>query len=161
MKLSLQLSSIAAAFVAAQTLVDLATTEANTASEERDEKETAALAEAYGKGATGRGMATGGSKAIKELEKEQKSRATRMVRDSLDGALLDIATFYRDVMLVQSGATDSIINIDMTDQITAFAHKTPAHATVKKINAIMEARTNLSHNAAPLLTIEALMCRLA
>jgi DNA polymerase-3 subunit delta' len=161
MKLPLQLSSIAAAFQAAQTLVDLATTEANTASEERDEKEAAALAEAYGKGATGRGMATGGSKAIKELEKEQKSRATRMVRDSLDGALLDIATFYRDVMLVQSGATDSIINIDMTDQITAFAHKTPAHSTVKKINAIMEARTNLSHNAAPLLTIEALMCRLA
>jgi DNA polymerase-3 subunit delta' len=161
MKLPLQLSSIAAAFQAAQTLVDLATTEANTASEERDEKETAALAEAYGKGATGRGMATGGSKAIKELEKEQKSRATRMVRDSLDGALLDITTFYRDVMLVQSGATDSIINIDMLDEITAYTHKTPAHATVKKINAIMEARTNLSHNAAPLLTIEALMCRLA
>jgi DNA polymerase-3 subunit delta' len=161
MKLPLQLSSIAAAFQAAQTLVDLATQEASAASEERDEKETAALAEAYGKGATGRGMATGGSKAIKELEKEQKSRATRMVRDSLDGALLDIATFYRDVMMVQAGATDSIINIDITDQITAYAHKTPAHATVKKVNAIMEARTNLSHNAAPLLTIEALMCRLA
>jgi DNA polymerase-3 subunit delta' len=106
-------------------------------------------------------MATGGSKAIKELEKEQKSRATRMVRDSLDGALLDIATFYRDVMMVQAGATDSMINIDMVDEINAYAHKTPAHATVKKVNAIMEARTNLSHNAAPLLTIEALMCRLA
>ena len=161
MKLPLQLSSIAAAFAAAQTLVDLATQEANEASEQRDEKETAALAEAYGKGATGRGMATGGSKAIKELEKEQKARATRMVRDSLDGALLDIATFYRDVMMVQAGATDSIINIDMVDEIKVYAHKTPAHATVKKVNAIMETRTNLSHNAAPLLTIEALMCRLA
>ena len=161
MKLPLQLNSIAAAFTAAQTMVDLATQEANTATDARDEAETAALAEAYGKGATGRGMATGGSKAIKELEKEQKSRATRAVRDGLDGALLDIATFYRDVMLVQSGATDSIINIDILDEITAYAHKTPPHATVKKINAIMEARVNLSHNAAPLLTIEALMCRLA
>jgi DNA polymerase-3 subunit delta' len=161
MKLPLQLTSIATAFQAAQTLVDLATQEANAATDARDEAETQALAEAYGKGATGRGMATGGAKAIKELEKEQKSRATRAVRDGLDGALLDIATFYRDVMLVQSGATDSIINIDMIDEITAYAHKTPAHATVKKINAIMEARTNLSHNAAPLLTIEALMCRLA
>jgi DNA polymerase-3 subunit delta' len=161
MKLPLQLSSIAAAYTAAQTLVDLATQEANAATDVRDEAETQALAEAYGKGATGRGMATGGSKVIKELEKEQKSRATRAVRDGLDGALLDIATFYRDVMLVQSGATDSIINIDIIDEITAFAHKTSAHATVKKINAIMEARTNLSHNAAPLLTIEALMCRLA
>ena len=161
MKLPLQLTSIAAAYTAAQTLVDLATQEANTATDARDEKETHALAEAYGKGATGRGMATGGSKAIKELEKEQKSRATRAVRDGLDGSLLDIATFYRDVMLVQSGATDSIINIDILDEITAYAHKTPSHATVKKINAIMEARSNLSHNAAPLLTIEALMCRLA
>ena len=161
MKLPLQLTSIAAAFQAAQTLVDLATQEANTATDARDEAETQALAEAYGKGATGRGMATGGSKAIKDLEKEQKSRATRAVRDGLDGALLDIATFYRDVMLVQSGATDSIINIDIIDEITTFAHKNPAHATVKKINAIMETRTNLSHNAAPLLTIEALMCRLA
>ncbi len=160
MKLPLQLNSIAAAFAAAQTLVDLATLEANTATEERDEKETTALAQAYGKGATGRGMATGGTKAIKELEKEQKSRATRAVRDSIDGALLDIATFYRDVMLVQAGSRDSIINIDMVDEITAFAHKSPAHATVKKINAIMEARTNLSQNAAPLLTLEALMCRL-
>jgi DNA polymerase-3 subunit delta' len=161
MKLPLQLTSIAAAYTAAQTLVDLATQEANATTDARDEAETQALAEAYGKGATGRGMATGGSKAIKELEKEQKSRATRAVRDGLDGALLDIATFYRDVMLVQSGATDSIINIDILDEITAYAHKNPAHATVKKINAIMEARTNLSHNAAPLLTIEALMCRLA
>jgi DNA polymerase-3 subunit delta' len=161
MKLPLQLNSIASAFQAAQTMVDLATQEANTATDARDEAETAALAEAYGKGATGRGMATGGSKAIKELEKEQKSRATRAVRDGLDGALLDIATFYRDVMLAQSGTTDSIINIDILDEITAYAHKTPPHATVKKINAIMEARVNLSHNAAPLLTIEALMCRLA
>ena len=159
--LPLQLSTIADAYKAAQTLVDMATAQAKAQAEARDEKEIASLQEAYGKGATGRGMAAGGSKAIKELEKEQKSRATRAVRDSIDGALLDIATFYRDVMLVQSGATDSIINIDIVDEISAYAHKTPAHATVKKINAIMEARTNLSHNAAPLLTLEALMCRLA
>jgi DNA polymerase-3 subunit delta' len=172
MKLPLQLTSIAAAYEAAQKLIDLATQEASAASEARDEKETTALQEAYGKGATGRGMATGASKAVKELEKEQKSRATRMVRDCLDGALLDMATFYRDVMLVQAATaqpnqptaetlTRSLINIDMFDQINAFAHKTPAAATVKKINAIMETRINLSHNAAPLLTIEALMCRLA
>ena len=107
MQLPFKLGSLAAAFQAAQTLVDLATTEANASSDERDEKEVEKLQEAYGKGATGRGMATGGAKAVKELEKEQKSRSTRTVRDSIDGALLDIATFYRDVMMVQSGKTDS------------------------------------------------------
>ena len=161
MQLPLQLGSLAAAFQAAQTLVDLATTEANASSDERDEKEVEKLQEAYGKGATGRGMATGGAKAVKELEKEQKSRSTRMVRDSIDGALLDIATFYRDVMMVQSGNKDSMINTDMREQIESYAAKSPSHSTINKINAIMEARENLARNAAPLVTCEALMCQLA
>jgi DNA polymerase-3 subunit delta' len=161
MALPLQLNSLAAAFAAAQTLVDLATNEANTSSDERDEKEIEKLQEAYGKGATGRGMATGGAKAVKELEKEQKSRSTRMVRDSIDGALLDIATFYRDVMMVQSGEAGSMINTDMREAIESYAAKFPAHSTINKITAIMEARTNLAHSAAPLVTCEALMCRLA
>jgi DNA polymerase-3 subunit delta' len=161
MQLPLQLGSLAAAFQAAQTLVDLATTEANASSDERDEKEVEKLQEAYGKGATGRGMATGGAKAVKELEKEQKSRSTRMVRDSIDGALLDIATFYRDVMMVQSGNTDSMINTDMREQIESYAANSPSHSTINKINAIMDARENLARNSAPLVTCEALMCQLA
>ncbi|MCX6440548.1 MAG: DNA polymerase III subunit delta' [Actinobacteria bacterium] len=161
MKLPLTLNGISSAFAAAQTLVDLATNQAQAAAEERNQSEVDDLALAYGKGATGRGMATGGSKAIKELEKEQKTRSTRMVRDGLDAALLDIATFYRDVMMVQSGATDSLINKELEHQITTYAHNTKAHTTINKISAIMAARTNLGHNAAPLLTIEALMCVLA
>jgi len=161
MQLPLQLGSLAAAFQAAQTLVDLATQEANSSSDARDEKEIEKLQEAYGKGATGRGMATGGAKAVKELEKEQKSRSTRMVRDSIDGALLDIATFYRDVMMVQSGNSESMINTDMREQIESYALSRPSHSTIPKINAIMDARTNLAQNAAPLVTCEALMCVLA
>ena len=161
MRLPIQLNSLAAAFKAAQHLVDIATTEANTASEARDEKEVNALQEAYGKGATGRGMATGAAKAVKELEKEQKSRATRMVRDSIDGALLDIATFYRDVMMVQAGNNEAIINTDMRDEIIKYASTHPHHTTIDKMSAIMAARVNLAHKAAPLLTCEALMCRLA
>ena len=161
MHLPLQLGSLAAAIQAAQTLVDLATHEANSAADQRDEIEIEKLQEAYGKGATGRGMATGGAKAVKELEKEQKSRSTRMVRDSIDGALLDIATFYRDVMMIQSGNADSLINTDMRDEIENYAAKALPQSTVTKITAIMEARTNLAHNAAPLVTCEALMCRLA
>ena len=161
MQLPLQLGSLAAAFRAAQTLVDIATEEANSTSDERDEKEIEKLQEAYGKGATGRGMATGGAKAVKELEKEQKSRSTRMLRDSIDGALLDIATFYRDVMMVQSDNTESIINIDMREEIESYASSHQEHSTILKIKALMDARTNLARNAAPLVTCEALMCQLA
>ncbi len=161
LQLPLQLGSLAAAFQAAQNLIDLATEEANASSESRNEKEIEKLQEAYGKGATGRGMATGAAKAVKELEKEQKSRATRMVRDSIDGALLDLATFYRDVMLVQSSATESMINSDMRDEIEGFASSFPAHAAAQKMSAILEARKHLAMNAAPLVTCEALMCELA
>jgi len=161
MKLPLTLQGISSAFAAAQTLVDLATQQATEAAELRNEKETDDLALAYGKGATGRGMATGGSKAIKDLEKEQKTRQTRMIRDGLDAALLDIATFYRDVMMVQAGANDALINKELETEIRTIAEKAKPQSTIKKINAIMDARINLSHNAAPLLTVEALMCVLA
>jgi DNA polymerase-3 subunit delta' len=161
MKLPVTLQGISSAFAAAQTLVDLATAQATAAAELRNEKETDDLSLAYGKGATGRGMATGGSKAIKDLEKEQKTRQTRMIRDGLDAALLDIATFYRDVMMVQAGANDALINKELETEIRTLAEKTKPQSTIKKINAIMDARTNLSHNAAPLLTVEALMCVLA
>jgi DNA polymerase-3 subunit delta' len=49
----------------------------------------------------------------------------------------------------------------MKDEISAYAEKVALHATINKISAIMEAREHLNRNAAPLLTIEALMCRLA
>ncbi len=161
MQLPLQLGSLAAALQAAQTLVDIATEEANSSSEARDEKEIERLQEAYGKGATGRGMATGAAKAVKELEKEQKSRATRMVRDSIDGALLDLASFYRDVMMVQCGNPGSTINADMHEQIDECAGTSSSTSIINKINVTIAARKVLALNAAPLVTCEALMCQLA
>ena len=161
MQLPLQLGSLTAAFQAAQTLIDLATEQASASSESRDEKEIEKLQEAYGKGATGRGMATGAAKAVKELEKEQKSRATRLVRDSIDGALLDLATFYRDVMMAQAGLTESVINSDMRSEIESHASSFPVHTAVQQMSAILEARKHLAMNAAPLVTCEALMCELA
>ncbi len=154
------ITSISTAFSAAANLVSLATEEANLQSESKSEKENQELGMAWGQGATGRGMASGGAKALKELEKEQKSRATRMVRDSLDGALLDLATLYRDVLMVQAGVNESLINTELQDQIYKLANRLRPEKVLEKIDSIMQARINLSFNAAPLLTIEALMCAL-
>lgn len=161
MNLPFTITDISSAFAAAATLVELATTEANAQSDARSEKESQELGLAWGQGATGRGMATGGAKALKELEKEQKSRATRMVRDSLDGALLDLATLYRDVLMLQSSVGDSLINKEFAEKIAKLAEQKRPEKILEKIDAIMQARTNLSFNAAPLLTVEALMCVLA
>ena len=155
LKISLMITDIASAFKAAQVLVEAAKAEAEEEAERRDDAEISALKEAWGQ--QGSKLTQGGSKAIKELEKEQKSRTTRMVRDYLDRALLDIATLYRDILLIQSNSLDSIINTDLISEITKIAEATTPEATLAKLEAIMSARTNLSHNAAPLLTIEALM----
>ena len=49
----------------------------------------------------------------------------------------------------------------MGEQIAHYAENSTPHSIVNKINAIMETRRDLASNAAPLITCEALMCRLA
>jgi len=158
LKISLLITDVASAFKAAQVLVEAAKAEAEEEAEKRDDAELASLKEAWGQ--QGSKLTQGGAKVVKDLEKEQKSRTTRMVRDYLDRALLDIATLYRDILLIQSNSLDSIINTDLISEMTQISNSTSPEATLAKLEAIMSARTNLSHNAAPLLTIEALMVSL-
>jgi len=158
MKLPFMIKDVSSAFKAAQFLVDAAKADALEDAEKKDEDEISKLKEAWG--ATGSKLVAGGAKVVKELEKEQKSRSTRMVRDYLDRALLDLSTLYRDVLLVQSNSVDSLINQDLISQINQLAQATKPEQTIKKIEAILKTRRNLAQNAAPLLLIEALMCEL-
>ena len=158
MKLPFMIKDVASAFKAAQFLVDAAKADALVDAEKKDEDEISKLKEAWG--ATGSKLVAGGAKVVKELEKEQKSRSTRMVRDYLDRALLDLSTLYRDVLLVQSNSVDSLINQDLISQINQLAQATKPEQTIRKIEAILKTRRNLAQNAAPLLLIEALMCEL-
>jgi DNA polymerase-3 subunit delta' len=146
-----QLNSVSSAYASAAKLVELANAESDAISEALDEKEYEELSTALGKGS---------GKALKELEKEQKSRATRITRDTLDGALLDLATFYRDVIMVQAGNDGSLINAELSDQIIKMAENTQSPKTLAKMDAIMQARESLQRNGAPLLVMEALMCEL-
>jgi hypothetical protein len=79
---------LASAFEAANTLVELAKSQALAESEVRDEAELAKLKESYG--TTGSKLATGGSKAVKELEKQQKLRSERIKKDFIYSALITI-----------------------------------------------------------------------
>jgi DNA polymerase-3 subunit delta' len=158
LKLPLMINDVASAYKAAQYLVDAAKADALKDSEKKDEDEISKLKEAWG--ATGSKMFSGGAKVVKELEKEQKSRATRMVRDYLDRALLDLSTLYRDILLIQSNSADSLINQDLVEEIKQLAQATRPEQTLAKIESILKTRRNLAHNAAPLLLIEALMCEL-
>ena len=158
MKLPTTIVDVATAFSAAARLVDAAKSQAERDAEAKNDRELVALKEAWGQ--QGTKMVVGGAKAVKELEKEQKSRQTRMVRDYLDRALLDIATLYRDVLLVQAESTDELINIDLVDVVQTMASQSTSEKTLAKIEIIMKTRANLLLNAAPLLVIEAMMVQL-
>jgi DNA polymerase-3 subunit delta' len=149
------IKDLASAFEAANTLVELAKSQAQAESEARDELELAKLKESYG--TTGSKLATGGSKAVKELEKDQKTRATRSVRDNLDGALLDLATVFRDALLVKVGSDDLLISSNLKDETINLTANQNSEQTLKKIQAIQGVRTKLAQNASPILLIEALM----
>jgi DNA polymerase-3 subunit delta' len=151
-------TDLASAFEAANTLLELAKEQARGESELRDEEELAKLKESYG--TTGSRLATGGSKAVKDLEKEQKTRNTRLVRDSLDGALLDIATVYRDILLVKSGSTESIINVELFERIKLKEFEVSPHAALNTINSILKSRSNLLKNGFPNSTIESLFSKM-
>jgi len=95
-----------------------------------------------------RGMAG----AMKDLEDRQKSRATRVKRDTLDQALLELALFYRDILMVQCGAQVELAN-DPADLDKVASSSTP-EATLRRIQAIMHCRELLTLNVAPLLAVE-------
>jgi DNA polymerase-3 subunit delta' len=155
--LAFSLKDIDSCFKAASRLLDTAQEQAESENSERDSKQLKQLQDAYQ--GTGRSLISGGSKAIKDLEKEQKSATTRSIRDNLDSALLDIATIYRDVLVTQSGS-DEILNIDLKAEITDFAKTTTPKRSIERIEALLEARINLGRNSAPLSTLEALFCAL-
>ena len=158
LKLPTTIVDVASAFAAAARLVDAAKSQAESDAEAKNDAEMASFKEAWGQ--QGTKVVAGGAKAMKELEKEQKSRQTRMVRDYLDRALLDIATLYRDILLTQSGGSDELINTDLAPVINQMAQASTAEKTLAKLEIIMKTRANLLLNAAPLLVIEAMMVQL-
>ncbi|MGH3374378.1 MAG: DNA polymerase III subunit delta' [Actinoallomurus sp.] len=148
-----RLTGVGPAVMAAEVLVKAAEAEAKTASSARAEGETTALRQALGESAKGR-MPRGTAGALKELEDRQKSRATRMKRDALDRALLDLASYYRDLLTVQLGAGVELVNVDRARELRA-AGGTP-EATLQRLEAIMTCRERLEANVNPLLAVEAM-----
>ncbi|WAX59137.1 DNA polymerase III subunit delta' [Jatrophihabitans cynanchi] len=157
------LTSLRACLQAADQLVSAAKAEADAVSGERDADELEALNNALGIGATGKGTAAsvrGTAGAIKDLEKRQKSRATRTVRDSLDRALVDLAAFYRDVLLVHAGTDVPRAHPDFDDDVRAVAARVPSAGVLRRLDAVLACRTALELNVKPEIAVEAMTAAL-
>jgi DNA polymerase-3 subunit delta' len=113
------------------------------------------LKQALGAGATGR-RPRNVEAAIKELEREQKLRRTRVQRDSIDRALVDVLALYRDVLVRQLGAGVELVNDEVRPSIDRLAAASTPESTVRRMEAVVAAREALEANAAPLLALEAM-----
>lgn len=155
MRLPLSLDSVSSALTAAADLVQAATDEANESTAQLAGSETEDMKRALGVGPGARQPA-GAAATLKELEGEQKKRATRAKRDGIDRALVDLAGFYRDVLVLQSGAEVELVNEEMRDELTSAARASTPETTLRRIDAVLRAREQIEVNVAPLLAVEAM-----
>ncbi|WP_222262492.1 DNA polymerase III subunit delta' [Modestobacter marinus] len=157
----LSLVSLAACLNAADDLVAAAKEESDRTVAAVDAVETEAVKTSLGVGARGPGVAAAsrGAGALKELEKRQKSRATRLGRDSLDRALVDLAALYRDALVISSsgGATGlPLAHPDRRADAVELARRIGAEGALRRIDAVLAARIALERAVKPQIAIEAL-----
>jgi DNA polymerase-3 subunit delta' len=153
------LRSLADVFALADELVGAAESEASGLTAARNAAETSELETALGAGGTGKGAATaarGAKGAIRELERRQKSRATRTQRDALDRALVDLAGFYRDALVVAWGGGVPLTHPDHADDIALVAGQLRPEALLRRLEAVLSCRQALEFNVKPRIAIEAL-----
>jgi DNA polymerase-3 subunit delta' len=154
-----RLAGVSGALAAAGDLVAAAGEEAAASAEARNAGETAALRASLGLdgGSRGRAAAARGTAGpLKELERAQKARATRITRDSLDRALLDLAALYRDVLRRQLGAGGDPVHPDQSGTVEELARVTTPDATLRRIEAILAAREAIGANVGAALAVEAM-----
>ncbi|MDL4813760.1 DNA polymerase III subunit delta' [Actinomadura opuntiae] len=150
-----RLTGVSPAVAAAETLVKAAKAEMEAQTSLLNETETSALRKALGESEKGR-MPRGTAGALKELEERQKSRATRLLRDALDRTLLDLASYYRDVLTIQLGAGSELVNIELGPELRTAAGAGRPEDTLRRLDAIMDCREKLAANVNPQLAFEAL-----
>ena len=94
---------------------------------------------------------------IRELEENQKRRATRSKRDVLDRAMVDMLSLFRDVLTVQLEAGVDLVNEDFSQEIHDLARSSAPAQSVHRMDSIAQARQRLAGNVDPLVTLEAMM----
>lgn len=148
------------AVFAAADLVEVAEAEAKASTEERDAEERAQLLATLGADDSGR-LPPALRAQVKQLEENQKRRATRIKRDVFDRAITDLMSFYRDVAAVQAGSHIGLVNESHRDHVTQVASRTSIGDTVTVLDALETARTRLAGNVSPTLTLEAMLTAVA
>jgi DNA polymerase-3 subunit delta' len=156
LEIALGIRTVSDAVMAASTLLGLAGDDAKAITEERDAEEREAALRSLG-------IEPGGTippalrSQLKNLEEDQKRRATRSLRDGIDRILVDLLSLYRDILLMQLGAPLEPINLGIYAQLVAASEASTPKATLATMDAIATARERIDANVAPALALEAML----
>ena len=108
------------------------------------------------------GDARGTATARKRIEERHKREIRRRETEAYDSVLVDVASFYRDVLLLGSGAGDEVlVNIEMRDRLERGAAAADPAWLVWALHRIESVRRSLARNVQPALALEALFMELA
>ncbi|SNC73755.1 DNA polymerase-3 subunit delta' [Kytococcus aerolatus] len=159
-----ELSGLGDALRQAAALHDLATAEAQAVAEERDAAEKEELLRLNGADPTARTQPPAIRSQLNQLAKEQKARTTRRRRDVIDRTLVDLASVYRDALLIACGAASGdgegpvqLVNVQAAPDLQRLAGTTSAEHLLLCLEEIDRARTRITENVAPLLALEAML----
>ena len=155
-RLVLEADTVPKAVRSAQRLLDIAKADSSALTQDREGAER-------GKALASMGVEPGGAVppqlrgVLRQMEEDQKRRATRGLRDGVDRVLVDLLSVYRDVLMAQLGAGLAPVNSAWSVQVEELARRTRPEATLRVLEAIGDARRRLPANVPPLLAIEAML----
>jgi DNA polymerase-3 subunit delta' len=160
MELPQRLTDPGACLRAAANVHEAATEDAEAAAAPLEERERAGHRDEWGTGT--RGIKVRGEQgALSDLKRMQKARRTRLLRDAVDRALLDLLSFYRDVLALQLGSDENLVNEEHRKAVSELARRTDPALTLRRVDAVLACRTVMDeHNVAPLLALEQAFLRL-
>lgn len=141
----LGITDIPSAIKAAESLAKLAESDGAQLTGEQDDFERQELMTRLGVTEDSKLNASSRSQ-LKKLEESQKRRATRSKRDGLDRILVDLMGLYRDVLTVQLGAGEALINVDLVAEVTKLASETSQAQTIHCIEQIEKVRLRMDRN---------------
>jgi len=156
LEIALGLGSVSAAVIAAASYLELAKADAAAITDERNTQEREGALRSLG-------VEPGGTvppalrAQLRALDDDQKRRATRSLRDGIDRIMVDLLSLYRDILLLQLGATTELVNAAILDAVVAASQSSSPAETLAMMDAIATARRRIASNVAPALALEAML----
>src|SRR5690606_33010774 len=97
---------------------------------------------------------------LKAWDEDAKRASRRRQHDAIDAALTDLASVYRDALVLGSGAPVEPVNATEPELVDRVRRAFTPEELLRALDAINLARQRLVANGAPLLVLEAMMISL-